>query len=133
MMEIEKHPGSVLFEDEVSTGSGPGSPRGQPAWGGGCDRVTILAILILAISRDPVATAPGTDSMTIVPQIKTLPAVARPDPPNHTRSHETREEQTSIHFVWVVFRASTLSVNQFPSFSGPHRSASRPTISTGSP
>jgi glycine dehydrogenase subunit 2 len=22
----------------VSTGSGPGSPRGQPAWGGGCDR-----------------------------------------------------------------------------------------------
>src|SRR5207249_9113040 len=23
----------------VSTGSGPGSPRGQPAWGGGCDRV----------------------------------------------------------------------------------------------
>ena len=26
---------------EVSTGSGPGSPRGQPAWGGGCDRVSI--------------------------------------------------------------------------------------------
>ncbi|HEV2904563.1 MAG TPA: DUF3536 domain-containing protein, partial [Pyrinomonadaceae bacterium] len=23
----------------VSTGSGPGSPRGQPAWGGGCDRI----------------------------------------------------------------------------------------------
>src|SRR5258707_3817512 len=23
----------------VSTGSGPGSPSGQPAWGGGCDRV----------------------------------------------------------------------------------------------
>ena len=22
----------------VRTGSGPGSPRGQPAWGGGCDR-----------------------------------------------------------------------------------------------
>jgi len=21
------------------TGSGPGSPRGQPAWGGGCDRI----------------------------------------------------------------------------------------------
>jgi hypothetical protein len=33
--------GSIgLFKgDEVSTGSGPGSPRGQPAWGGGCDRV----------------------------------------------------------------------------------------------
>src|SRR5437773_8422611 len=25
--------------DEGSTGSGPGSPSGQPAWGGGCDRV----------------------------------------------------------------------------------------------
>src|SRR6266704_381869 len=25
----------------VRTGSGPGSPRGQPAWGGGCDRVSI--------------------------------------------------------------------------------------------
>ncbi len=24
--------------DEYRTGSGPGSPRGQPAWGGGCDR-----------------------------------------------------------------------------------------------
>src|SRR6266446_7117257 len=24
---------------DVSTGSGPGSPSGQPAWGGGCDRV----------------------------------------------------------------------------------------------
>src|SRR5258707_6707570 len=23
----------------VRTGSGPGSPRGQPAWGGGCDRI----------------------------------------------------------------------------------------------
>jgi len=27
------------MDDAVSTGSGPGSPRGQPAWGGGCDRV----------------------------------------------------------------------------------------------
>ncbi len=24
---------------QVGTESGPGSPRGQPAWGGGCDRV----------------------------------------------------------------------------------------------
>jgi hypothetical protein len=23
----------------VRTASGPGSPRGQPAWGGGCDRI----------------------------------------------------------------------------------------------
>ena len=45
----------------VSTESGPGSPRGQPAWGSGCDRVTILAILILEIGGDPVATALGTD------------------------------------------------------------------------
>ena len=28
-----------VWEHEVSTGSGPGSPSGQPAWGGGCDRV----------------------------------------------------------------------------------------------
>src|SRR5438552_10116169 len=34
--------GSVLvWGDEVSTGSGPGSPRGQPAWGGGSDRVQV--------------------------------------------------------------------------------------------
>jgi hypothetical protein len=26
---------------KVRTGSGPGSPRGQPAWGGGSDRVTV--------------------------------------------------------------------------------------------
>src|SRR5256714_5243693 len=32
---------SDRVEDEVSTGSGPGSPRGQPAWGGGCDRVDL--------------------------------------------------------------------------------------------
>src|SRR5881275_2268288 len=32
--------------DEVSTGSGPGSPSGQPAWGGGSDRVTPQLILI---------------------------------------------------------------------------------------
>src|SRR6266436_1624164 len=25
-------------KDRYRTGSGPGSPRGQPAWGGGCDR-----------------------------------------------------------------------------------------------
>jgi hypothetical protein len=25
--------------DEIRTGSGPGSLRGQPAWGGGSDRV----------------------------------------------------------------------------------------------
>src|SRR2546421_7135908 len=45
---------------EVSTESGPGSPRGQPAWGGGCDRVMICAIVISRELR-PVATAPGTD------------------------------------------------------------------------
>src|SRR5712691_5132567 len=30
-----------LWVDEYRTGSGPGSPRGQPAWGGGCDRVAL--------------------------------------------------------------------------------------------
>jgi lactate permease len=28
-----------IWRHEVRTGSGPGSPSGQPAWGGGCDRV----------------------------------------------------------------------------------------------
>ena len=32
--------------DEVSTESGPGSPSGQPAWGGGSDRVAAQMILI---------------------------------------------------------------------------------------
>src|SRR5438270_11017701 len=40
----------LTLANEVSTGRGPGSPRGQPAWGGGCDRVTIPAISILAIA-----------------------------------------------------------------------------------
>ena len=44
------------FEDEVST---PTRRRS--------DRVTILAISILAISGDPVATARGTDSMHVTP------------------------------------------------------------------
>src|SRR5437588_7334257 len=30
---------ALLEGSRVSTGSRPGSPRGQPAWGGGCDRV----------------------------------------------------------------------------------------------
>jgi O-antigen ligase len=29
---------SLVVESSVRTESGPGSPRGQPAWGGGCDR-----------------------------------------------------------------------------------------------
>jgi len=28
-----------MIAPRVRTGSGPGSPRGQPAWGGGCDRI----------------------------------------------------------------------------------------------
>ena len=48
------------FEDEVSTESGS-------------DRVTILAISILAIGGDPVATALGTDCITVVLQIRALP------------------------------------------------------------
>ena len=48
--------------DEVSTGSGPGSPRGQPAWGGGSDRVQRTHDRG-SRSRDPVAIAPGTDSV----------------------------------------------------------------------
>src|SRR2546430_5130981 len=58
----------------VSIRSGPGSPRGQPAWGGGCDRVSRLernrpgcrvALTTLVQARalalqSPVASAPGT-------------------------------------------------------------------------
>ena len=36
----------------------------------GSDRVTVLAISILAIGRDPVATALGTDCITVVLQIR---------------------------------------------------------------
>jgi hypothetical protein len=39
--------GADSRSNEVSTGSGPGSPRGQPAWGGGSDRV----ILGLSLSQ----------------------------------------------------------------------------------
>jgi hypothetical protein len=32
-------------DDGVSTGSGPGSPSGQPAWSGGCDRVSAYPVI----------------------------------------------------------------------------------------
>jgi len=47
----------------------------------GSDRVAILAISILAIGGDPVATALGTDCITFVLQIKTLST-------RHTDGHE---------------------------------------------
>jgi hypothetical protein len=54
---------------DIRTGSGPGSPNGQPAWGGGCDRVTTELRAIgdgnlgfFLINVDPVATAPGSDT-----------------------------------------------------------------------
>jgi transketolase len=37
------NPASDLARDPVRTGSGPGSPSGQPAWGGGGDRVGAVA------------------------------------------------------------------------------------------
>jgi hypothetical protein len=51
---------------KYGTGSRPGSPRGQPAWGGSSDRVVVdyqspLQKTRLCVSqRDPVATAPGS-------------------------------------------------------------------------
>src|SRR5207237_2419975 len=40
---IVANPGTTIsglkLRDSYRTGSGPGSPSGQPAWGGGCDRV----------------------------------------------------------------------------------------------
>src|SRR2546428_12846097 len=38
--------GAYVLADAVSTGSGPGSPSGQPAWGGGSDGVPPQLILI---------------------------------------------------------------------------------------
>jgi len=43
----------------VSTQSGPGSPRGQPAWGGGCDGIKLDTSIRLS---DPLAIARGTDT-----------------------------------------------------------------------
>jgi hypothetical protein len=56
----------TLWVDENRTGSGPGSLRGQPAWGGGCDRVShstrrfnslciIVAITAFQFRNDSVA------------------------------------------------------------------------------
>ena len=39
--------------DRYRTGSGPGSPRGQPAWGGGSDRIEHSAGLGLATLFTP--------------------------------------------------------------------------------
>jgi hypothetical protein len=50
--DIGSATGSILIcdrDDAVSTGSGPGSPRGQPAWGGGCDRVSIHGKVALPV------------------------------------------------------------------------------------
>ena len=57
--------------DEVSTGRGSGSPSGQPAWGGGCDRVSVYAIVDCR-NYDPVATAPGTDSVIKMQSKRTM-------------------------------------------------------------
>jgi len=56
-------PGAIATGSrEASTGSGPGSPRGQPAWGGGSDRMQLTHDRG-SRSRDPVVIAPGTDSV----------------------------------------------------------------------
>ncbi len=47
----------LLKQAGYRTGSGPGSPRGQPAWGGGCDRI-IDSTRVL----HPLATARGSVS-----------------------------------------------------------------------
>jgi len=48
--------------DEVSTESGPGSPREHLAWGGGCDRVPDRRQHGHWRGFKPVTTALGTDS-----------------------------------------------------------------------
>src|SRR5207245_3426398 len=49
--------------NNVRTASGPGSPRGQPAWGGGCDRIIDA---ICDARHKPVATARGSDTRFLV-------------------------------------------------------------------
>ena len=47
---------NIASLDRVRTGSGPGSPRGQPAWGGGCDRIidsTLPHHSILTLAAPP--------------------------------------------------------------------------------
>src|SRR5205085_10611358 len=39
----------------VRTASGPGSPSGQPAWGGGCDRVILEFQVVLMTRSLPLA------------------------------------------------------------------------------
>jgi hypothetical protein len=49
---VIENEGNKDYEDDgfaqkvlnIRTGSGPGSPRGQPAWGGGCDRPKTLLL-----------------------------------------------------------------------------------------
>jgi glycosyltransferase involved in cell wall biosynthesis len=61
---------------DIRTGGGPGSPSGQPAWGGGCDRVDVRLPFSPKRHLDPVAattprglpargprSAPGSDSL----------------------------------------------------------------------
>src|SRR5882724_8361587 len=52
--------------DEVSTGSGPGSPSGQPAWGGGCDRVLNVEdakIVLGGIAPSPINVSEGARAL----------------------------------------------------------------------
>src|SRR5438105_10936956 len=35
----------------VRTASGPGSPSGQPDWGGGCDRINLVCELSITVNR----------------------------------------------------------------------------------
>jgi len=45
----------VRLDEPIRTGSVPGSPSGQPAWGGGCDRVVGAAKIVLGgIAPSPV-------------------------------------------------------------------------------
>jgi hypothetical protein len=57
--------------NHIRTGSGPGSPAGQPRWGGGSDRRDAqprVAIALLTLSIWPVATAPGSDKRRVAAQ-----------------------------------------------------------------
>jgi len=47
LVQLTEGFGLTRMTGRVRTASGPGSPRGQPAWGGGCDRIVPLNSLTI--------------------------------------------------------------------------------------
>jgi len=62
----------------VRTGSGPGSPRGQPAWGGGCDRIIdspLISVYNVSVARSAAGIFRGDGDM--IPGLRSLRSLTR--------------------------------------------------------